>query len=90
MTRKNKSTLADVAVGAVAIVGVVALIAGLYALAALLFMFAWNVGVDALVTASGGSVGDIGFLPALGGVFAISFVRSLLGRDRPTTVEKKG
>lgn len=84
---RRSTTGGDVAVGAAVIAGVLALVAALYAIAALIFMFAWNVGVDAIVTAAGGNVGDIGFLPALGGVFVIGILRSLLGRN--STVESK-
>jgi hypothetical protein len=69
------------------VVGVLALIGGIYALSALLFMFAWNVGVDAIVSAAGGDVSNIGFLPSLAAVFAISFVRGIFGGNR-TEVSK--
>lgn len=47
---------------------------------ALLFLFAWNVGLVAIVAAAGGSVSKIGFWTALAGVFVIMFVRSIFQR----------
>jgi hypothetical protein len=47
-------------------------------LAALLFQFAWNVGVVGLAVAVGASVAGISFWTALGGLVVLLFVRGAL------------
>lgn len=72
-----------------AVVGVSLLVGAIFALSALLFMFAWNVGVDALVSAAGGEVGDISFTAALAAVIALNFVRSIFSRGTAVNTESK-
>lgn len=84
----NKSTddtALMVGLGVLAVVALFALWIVGTLLAALLFLFAWNVGVGALVAAFGGSVGNISYVGALAAVIALRFVRRIFSRNVTNT-----
>lgn len=84
----NKKHIKDALVKAVGGVfigaAIVALALAGTALGALLFLFAWNVGVDGLADAVGASVSNIGFMTAWAGTFVVLFLGSALHGNVPT------
>jgi hypothetical protein len=78
-TERINKALATVATGTVVIVGVSLLVLGALALGALFFKYlTWNLGVVGLASALGATVHKISFATALGAVFLLTTLRSIL------------
>lgn len=80
--KKKKQSLSGLDAAFVAVL-VATIVAVILALSAVLTMVAWNIGVAAVVAASGGHVGHIGFWTAVGFNIAWGIITSPFRRPAP-------
>lgn len=75
--RTRGDTLVNILAGVIIILMLVVIVALAAGLGALLVLFAWNVGIVALVKACGGHVESLDFLAALGISIALNMILRL-------------
>jgi hypothetical protein len=79
------NTLGKIAVGALAVIAVLALVAACFLLGGVIIWAAWNLGVVPLVAACGGTVAKIGFWTAVFVSVALNVVGGIFRRNQVTT-----